>query len=250
MSAYLQVNNVSVYYGKVRAVEDISLEAKQGDVIALIGSNGAGKTTTLRAITGLSKLSGGEVSFEGQRITGLPAHQIAEMGIRMVPEGRRIFPLMNVRDNLLMGAFNRRDKKGIAEDLERVCERFPRLRERMKQMAGTLSGGEQQMVSMSRALMSRPRLLLLDEPSLGLAPLLIREIARAIKDINREDGVTVVLVEQNSRMALQLSSYAYALETGKIALEGASQELKNNDEIRRLYLGASMEEDSVKESSV
>jgi branched-chain amino acid transport system ATP-binding protein len=246
--SYLQLNNVSVYYGKVRAVENISLEAKQGDVIALIGSNGAGKTTTLRAITGLSKLSAGEVSFEGQRITGLPAHQIAEMGIRMVPEGRRIFPLMNVRDNLLMGAFNRRDKKGIAEDLERVCVRFPRLRERMKQMAGTLSGGEQQMVSMSRALMSRPRLLLLDEPSLGLAPLLIREIARAIKDINREDGVTVVLVEQNSRMALRLSSYAYALETGRVALEGASQVLKNNDEIRRLYLGASQGEE--KEASL
>jgi branched-chain amino acid transport system ATP-binding protein len=248
--AYLQLNNVSVYYGKVRAIENISLEAKQGDVIALIGSNGAGKTTTLRAITGLSKLSGGDISFEGKRITGLPPHQIAEMGIRMVPEGRRIFPLMNVRDNLLMGAFNRRDKKGIAEDLERVCERFPRLRERMKQMAGTLSGGEQQMVSMSRALMSRPRVLLLDEPSLGLAPLLIREIARAIKDINREEGVTVVLVEQNSRMALQLSSYAYALETGRVALEGASQELKNNDEIRRLYLGASQGEDAVKESSI
>lgn len=249
--SYLQVDNVSVYYGKVRAVENISLQANQGDVIALIGSNGAGKTTTLRAITGLSKLSTGDISFEGQRITGLPAHQIAEMGIRMVPEGRRIFPLMNVRDNLLMGAFNRRDKKGIAEDLERVCTRFPRLRERMKQMAGTLSGGEQQMVSMSRALMSRPRLLLLDEPSLGLAPLLIREIARAIKDINREDKVTVVLVEQNSRMALQLSSYAYALETGRVALEGASQELKHNDEIRRLYLGASLDDiETAKEANV
>jgi branched-chain amino acid transport system ATP-binding protein len=246
--SYLQLSNVSVYYGKVRAVENISLEAKQGAVIALIGSNGAGKTTTLRAITGLSKLNTGDISFEGQRITGLPAHQIAEMGIRMVPEGRRIFPLMNVRDNLLMGAFNRRDKKGIADDLERACVRFPRLRERLKQMAGTLSGGEQQMVSMSRALMSRPRLLLLDEPSLGLAPLLIREIAKAIRDINREDGVTVVLVEQNSRMALQLSSYAYALETGRVALEGASQELKNNDEIRRLYLGASQGEE--KEASV
>ncbi|MBF6596223.1 MAG: ABC transporter ATP-binding protein [Thermaceae bacterium] len=238
---HLSLHNLSVYYDTVRAIEGVGLKANRGEIIALIGSNGAGKTTTLRAITGLVKPTFGEIWYEDQRINGLPPHRIAELGIRMVPEGRRIFPLMSVHDNLLMGAFLRRNQAEIRQDIERICARFPRLAERMKQAAGTLSGGEQQMVAMSRALMARPKLLLLDEPSLGLAPMVVREIARAIQAVNREDGVTVVLVEQNSRMALRLSSQAYVLETGKIALAGASAELQTNDRIRRLYLGISDE---------
>ncbi len=237
-SSFISWAGVSVNYNTVRAIENVSLNAAQGEIVALIGSNGAGKTTSLRALMGMVALSAGEIVFDGKRIDGTPAHKIAELGIRMVPEGRRIFPLMTVRDNLLMGGFLRSSQKEITTDLERVCTRFPRLQERMKQFAGTLSGGEQQMVAMARALMARPRLLLLDEPSLGLAPQVVREIARAILAVNREDGVTVVLVEQNSRMALTLSSRAYVFETGRVALEGASLDLKNNDEVRRLYLGA------------
>ncbi|MCL6567539.1 MAG: ABC transporter ATP-binding protein [Meiothermus silvanus] len=235
--AYLSLEEVSVYYDKVRAIEGVSLEAEKGEVIALIGANGAGKTTTMRAITGLARLAAGAIYFAGQRISGLPPHRIAEMGVRMVPEGRRIFPLMSVRDNLLMGAFTRRDHQGIQEDLERIFNRFPRLRERARQTAGTLSGGEQEMVAIGRALMARPRLLLLDEPSLGLAPLVVREIARTLLAISREEGVTIVLVEQNARMALQLSSRAYLFETGRVALQGYSEELRNDDRVRRVYLG-------------
>ena len=234
---FVEWRNVSVRYDTVRAIENVSLKARAGEIIALIGSNGAGKTTSLRALMGMVKPVSGEIHFDGSKVDGTPPHKIAELGIRMVPEGRRIFPLMSVRDNLLMGAFLRFSKTEIASDLERVCTRFPRLQERMKQLAGTLSGGEQQMVAMGRALMARPKLLLLDEPSLGLAPQVVREIARAILAVNREDGVTVVLVEQNSRMALTLSSHAYVLETGRVALEGASKDLKDNDEVRRLYLG-------------
>jgi branched-chain amino acid transport system ATP-binding protein len=237
-SSFISWSDVSVNYDTVRAIENVSINAARGEIVALIGSNGAGKTTSLRALMGMVVVASGEIQFDGNRVNGTPPHKIAELGIRMVPEGRKIFPLMSVRDNLLMGAFLRFSNKEIAADLERVCTRFPRLQERMKQLAGTLSGGEQQMVAMARALMARPRLLLLDEPSLGLAPQVVREIARSILAVNREDGVTVVLVEQNSRMALTLSSRAYVLETGRVALEGTSADLKNNDEVRRLYLGA------------
>jgi len=238
-SPHIALRRVSVHYDKVRAIENVSLAADAGEIIALIGANGAGKTTTLRALTGLAPITAGEIWCDGRRIDGLsPDRIVAGLGLCMVPEGRHLFPLMSVRDNLLMGAFPRRDSSGeIDHDLERVCARFPRLGERLRQQASTLSGGEQQMVAIGRALMARPKALLLDEPSLGLAPQLVREIARAIRAINRDEGVTVILVEQNSRMALQISSRAYVLETGKVALEGRSADLANNDEVRRLYLG-------------
>lgn len=231
------LRQVSVFYDRVRAIENVSLHASPGEVVALIGANGAGKTTTLRALTGLARASAGEIWFGGQRMDGLSPDRIVQFGISMVPEGRHVFPLMSVRDNLLMGAFLRRDRHGINDDLDRVFALFPRLRERLHQQAGTLSGGEQQMLALGRALMARPKLLLLDEPSLGLAPLMVREIARAIRTINREEQLTVILVEQNSRMALQLSTRAYVLETGRVALEGSSRGLVTNEKVRRLYLG-------------
>jgi branched-chain amino acid transport system ATP-binding protein len=233
----LALRNVSVDYDKVRAIAGVSLAAEAGEIVALIGANGAGKTTTLRALTGLARIASGEIWFEGIRIDGIPPHRIVALGIAMVPEGRHVFQFMTVRDNLLMGAFRRRDRAKIEQDMESVFARFPRLKERRRQQAGTLSGGEQQMLAIGRALMTRPRLLLLDEPSLGLAPQLVREIARAILAINREEKVTVVLVEQNSRMALKISARAYVLQTGRIALEGRSQDLIVNEEVRRLYLG-------------
>ena len=238
MSNYFEARNLDVYYDKVKALSDVSMVLGEGDIVAIIGTNGAGKTTTLRAFTGLTRIATGEIWYQGKRIDQLNPDQIVGLGISMVPEGRHIYPLMNVRDNLLMGAFLRRDKAEVKRDLERMCERFPFLKERMRQQASTLSGGEQQMVAISRALMARPKLLLMDEPSLGLAPKVVREIARSILDINREDKVSVILVEQNSRMALKLSSRAYVLETGRVALEGSSEELVNNEEVRRLYLGA------------
>ena len=238
MSNYFEARNLDVYYDKVKALSDVSMVLGEGDIVAIIGTNGAGKTTTLRAFTGLTRIATGEIWYQGKRIDQLNPDQIVGLGISMVPEGRHIYPLMNVRDNLLMGAFLRRDKAEVKRDLERMCERFPFLKERMRQQASTLSGGEQQMVAISRALMARPKLLLMDEPSLGLAPKVVREIARSILDINREDKVSVILVEQNSRMALKLSSRAYVLETGRVALEGASDELVNNEDVRRLYLGA------------
>ena len=238
MSSYFEARNLDVYYDKVKALSDVSMVLGEGDIVALIGTNGAGKTTTLRAFTGLTRIATGEIWYQGKRIDQLNPDQIVGLGISMVPEGRHVYPLMNVRDNLLMGAFLRRDKAEVKRDLERMCERFPFLKERMRQQASTLSGGEQQMVAISRALMARPKLLLMDEPSLGLAPLVVREIARSILAINREDKVSVILVEQNSRMALKLSSRAYVLETGRVALEGASEELVNNEDVRRLYLGA------------
>jgi len=234
---YFAVRHVSVYYDKVRAVSDISLVMDAGDVIAIIGANGAGKTTTLRAVTGLAPIASGEIWFEGHRIDRLPPDRIVGLGISMVPEGRHVFPFMSVGDNLLMGAFARRDRRAIEQDVERVFARFPRLKERRRQQAGTLSGGEQQMLAIGRALMARPKLLLMDEPSLGLAPHLVREIARAILAVNREEKVAVVLVEQNSRMALKVSTRAYVLETGQVALEGRSADLLNNEQVRRLYLG-------------
>ena len=235
--AYFACRDISVHYDKVQALEGVSLALDQGEVVALIGANGAGKSTTLRAITGLARPSRGEIWFEGQRIDRLPPAAIVARGIAMVPEGRRIYPYMSVRDNLLMGAYLRRDGAGIRADLDRVFARFPRVRERLRQQAGTLSGGEQEMVVVGRALMARPRLLLLDEPSLGLAPLVVREIARMITEVNREDNVTIILVEQNSRMALKVSDRAYVLETGRVGLAGRSAELADDDHIRRLYLG-------------
>ena len=234
---YFEARNISVRYDKVSALRDVSIQLEQGRVVALIGSNGAGKTTTLRAITGLKRPSQGEVWFEGERIDQLPPAKIVARGIAMVPEGRHVYPYMSVKDNLLMGAYLRRDKAGIKSDLDRIFTRFPRVKERMSQQAGTLSGGEQEMVVVGRALMARPRLLLLDEPSLGLAPMVVREIARLVTEVNQEEKVSVILVEQNSRMALKVSQHAYVLETGKIGLEGPSAELMHNDHIRKLYLG-------------
>ena len=234
---YFECRDISVHYDKVQALDGVSLTLHQGEVVALIGANGAGKSTTLRAITGMARPSRGEIWFEGERIDHLPPAAIVARGIAMVPEGRRIYPYMSVRDNLLMGAYLRRDNAGIRQDLERIFTRFPRVRERLKQQAGTLSGGEQEMVVVGRALMARPRLLLLDEPSLGLAPLVVREIARMIREVNRDDKVTIILVEQNSRMALKVSDRAYVLETGRVGLSGRSADLANDDHIRRLYLG-------------
>jgi branched-chain amino acid transport system ATP-binding protein len=233
----LELRGVSVTYGRVEALKQIDLSVPEGQIVALIGANGAGKTTTLRAITGLARLRAGTVTWLGTRLDAVGTERIVEAGVAMVPEGRRIFPIMSVKDNLLMGAYLRRNSAGIRTDLDRVCARFPRLRERWHQAAGSLSGGEQQMVSVGRALMCRPKLLLLDEPSLGLAPMMVRAIATAILAVNREDGVTILLVEQNSRMALKLSRSAYVLETGSVALTGPSAELAQNDHIRRLYLG-------------
>jgi branched-chain amino acid transport system ATP-binding protein len=234
---YFECKNLTVRYDKVTALRGVSLGLEQGQVAALIGANGAGKSTTLRAITGMKKPAEGEIWFEGQRIDKLPPAEIVARGIAMVPEGRRIYPYMTVKDNLLMGAYLRKDKAGIARDLERIYVRFPRVKERLNQQAGTLSGGEQEMVVVGRALMARPKLLLLDEPSLGLAPMVVREIAKMIVEVNRDDKVSIVLVEQNSRMALKVSRHAYVLETGRVGLEGPSAELMHNDHIRKLYLG-------------
>ncbi|MBB5221695.1 branched-chain amino acid transport system ATP-binding protein [Amaricoccus macauensis] len=234
---YFEARDLSVSYDKVAALHGVSIGFNQGQIVSLIGANGAGKSTTLRAITGLKRASKGEIWFEGERIDQVPPEKLVSRGIAMVPEGRRVFPHMSVRDNLLMGAHTRKDKAAIASDLERILNRFPRLRERLRQNAGTLSGGEQEMLVIGRALMTRPKLLLLDEPSLGLAPLVVRDIARLILEINREEGVSVILVEQNSRMALRISQYGYVLETGRIGLEGASAELLDNAHVRALYLG-------------
>jgi branched-chain amino acid transport system ATP-binding protein len=208
--------------------------------VALIGANGAGKSSILRAITGLRKIRTGEIHYSGKRIDGVSPDAIVKMGIAMVPEGRRVFPYMSVRDNLLMGAFTRSDKAEIARSLEMVLGRFPRLKERYSQAAGTMSGGEQQMLVIGRALMSKPRLLLLDEPSLGVAPKLVQDIARSIVAINRDEKVSVLLVEQNSRMALRISQRAYALTTGAVALSGVSAELLNDERVKKLYLGGEL----------
>jgi len=238
---HLELAGVSLRYGEVRALEQVSLRVPRGRIVALIGANGAGKSSTLRAITGLRRVAAGEVRLEGRVINAPqrqePTHLLVRQGVAMVPEGRHVFPYMSIRDNLLMGAYTRRDKAEIATDLEKVCARFPRLKERFHQHGASLSGGEQQMVAIGRALMARPKLLLLDEPSLGIAPQVIRLIGRGLLEINRRDGITVVLVEQNSRMALALSSYAYVLETGRVALEGPSRELMTNEHVKRLYLG-------------
>ena len=238
MSQILDFSNVEVYYDHVYALRGVSLEVKVGETVALIGANGAGKSTILRAITGLHPISSGQITYRGKRIDGLSPDEMVQMGIAMVPEGRRVFPYMSVKDNLLMGAFTRREKTEIKESLEMVLTRFPRLKERFSQAAGTLSGGEQQMLAIGRALMSKPSLLLLDEPSLGIAPKLVQDIARSIVTINKNENVSVLLVEQNSRMALRISHRAYAISTGEIAIEGASADLRDDERVQKLYFGA------------
>jgi branched-chain amino acid transport system ATP-binding protein len=240
MTDLLTLNDVELYYDHVYALKGISLSVSEGETVALIGANGAGKSSILRAITGLRRIRSGEIHYQGKRIDGLPSDEIVKLGISMVPEGRRVFPYMSVRDNLLMGAFTRTDKAEIGRSLELVLTRFPRLKERYSQAAGTMSGGEQQMLVIGRALMSKPRLLLLDEPSLGIAPKLVQDIARSIVAINRDDKVSVLLVEQNSRMALRISQRAYALSTGRVALSGASADLLSDERVRKLYLGAEL----------
>lgn len=236
METMLTINDINVFYGAIHAIKGVSLEVNEGEIVTLIGANGAGKSTILRTISGLLKPKTGSIQFEGQEIAGMPAHEIVKTGISQVPEGRRIFAEMSVLENLELGAFTRKDKDGIKADMELVFERFPRLKERIGQLAGTLSGGEQQMLAMGRALMSRPRLLLLDEPSMGLAPLLIKEIFTIIQDINKT-GTTVLLVEQNANMALSIAHRAYVLETGRITLSGDAKELAASDEVRKAYLG-------------
>lgn len=232
----LKVDNIDVYYGAIHAIKGISIEVPKGEIVTLVGSNGAGKSTTLRTISGLMKLKNGTILFEDKNIVGVPAHKIVGMGLCQVPEGRHVFANMSVMENLELGAYLRNDKDGIARDLEDVFKKFPRLLERKDQFSGTLSGGEQQMLAMGRALMSRPRLLLLDEPSMGLAPLLVKEIFNIIKEIN-ESGTTVLLVEQNANMALSIADKAYVLETGRIALAGTAQELASSEAVRKAYLG-------------
>ena len=232
----LKVDNIDVYYGAIHAIKGISIEVPKGEIVTLVGSNGAGKSTTLRTISGLMKPKNGTILFEDKNIVGVPAHKIVGMGLCQVPEGRHVFANMSVMENLELGAYLRNDKDGIARDLEAVFKKFPRLLERKDQISGTLSGGEQQMLAMGRALMSRPRLLLLDEPSMGLAPLLVKEIFNIIKEIN-ESGTTVLLVEQNANMALSIADKAYVLETGRIALAGTAQELASSEAVRKAYLG-------------
>lgn len=236
MADMLEIKDIHVYYGAIHAIKGVSLTVRQGEIVTLIGSNGAGKSTTLRTVSGLLKPKEGDILFEGESIAGRPAQSIVKLGISQVPEGRRIFANMTVMENLELGAFSRDDSDGIEADMNMVFERFPRLLERKEQAAGTLSGGEQQMLAMGRALMSRPRLLLLDEPSMGLAPLLIREIFSIIVDINKT-GTTVLLVEQNANMALSIAHRAYVLETGRIALSGDAKELAASEEVRKAYLG-------------
>ena len=247
--ALLDFKEVSLFYGRVHALRGVSLTVNEGETVALIGANGAGKSSILRAITGLRPISAGEIMYDGKRINGMQPHDIVAAGIAMAPEGRRVFPYMSVRDNLLMGAFARKDKNAIAADLEKILQKFPRLKERWRQSASTMSGGEQQMLVIGRALMAKPKLLLLDEPSLGIAPKLVQDIARSIVAINREDKVAVLLVEQNSRMALKISKRAYAIVNGNVAVSGDSQQLQNDDRIRRLYLGAEMEQEDNNENS-
>lgn len=232
----LKVENLQVYYGAIHALKGVSIEVPQGKIVTLIGANGAGKSTTLRSLSGLLRPREGKIIFEGKEIQNLAAQDIMKLGMSQVPEGRRVFANMTVRENLDLGAYIRSDKKEIEKDMERIFCRFPRLKEREKQLAGTLSGGEQQMLAMGRALMSRPRLLLLDEPSMGLAPLLVKEIFSIVKEIN-ETGTTVLLVEQNAHMALGVADYAYVLETGSVKLEGSAAELANSPEVKAAYLG-------------
>ena len=232
----LYINNINVYYGAIHALKGISVDVTEGEIVTLIGANGAGKSTILRTISGLLRPKSGAILFEGKNLAAMAAQDIVKLGLSQVPEGRRVFANMTVLENLELGAYTRSDKAGIAADLDKIFKRFPRLLERKTQLAGTLSGGEQQMLAMGRALMSRPRLLLLDEPSMGLAPLLVKEIFSIIKEINQA-GTTILLVEQNAHMALSIAHRAYVLETGRITLTGPASELAQSEEIRKAYLG-------------
>ena len=234
--AMLEVKDLEVYYGVIQAIKGVSFEVNQGEVIALIGANGAGKTTILHTVTGLLSPKKGQVFFEGKDITKVPAHKIVSMGMAHVPEGRRVFAELSVYENLKMGAYTRKDKSEIEESLENVYRRFPRLEERKNQMAGTLSGGEQQMLAMGRALMSKPKIILMDEPSMGLSPILVNEIFDIIQAVS-ESGMTVLLVEQNAKKALAIADRAYVLETGNIVLEGKAKDLLEDDSIKKAYLG-------------
>ena len=232
----LKVRDLSVHYGKIKAVRNIDMEIAKGEIVSLIGANGAGKSTTLRALSGLTKPAGGTIEFEGKPITGWDAKAIVEAGISHCPEGRQIFPRMTVLENLELGAYTRKDKNNLQPDYDRIFEYFPVLAQRRTQFGGTLSGGEQQMLAIGRALMSKPKLLLLDEPSLGLAPLLVEKIFEIIQNINRE-GMTVLLIEQNAWQALNISNRGYVMETGSVAVTGAAADLLHNDHVRRAYLG-------------
>ena len=233
----LEVNDLNVYYGGIHAIKNISFEIKKGEIVSLIGANGAGKTSTLHAISGLIPIKAGEISLNGMNVTNIEAHKLVTQGMAHVPEGRRIFTELTVLENLEMGAYTRNDYSQIKEDMEEMFKLFPRLAERKKQLAGTMSGGEQQMLAMARALMSKPSLLLLDEPSMGLAPLFVQEIFKIIEKVNKEQGVTVLLVEQTATMALSIADRGYVLETGQIILEGTGKELITNPEIKKAYLG-------------
>ncbi len=232
----LEVENLHVFYGSIHAIKGVSFRVDQGKIITLIGANGAGKTSTLSTISGLVKAKRGKIVFDGHEIQNMPPHAINRMGICLVPEGRRIFPNLTVMENLMMGAFSRKDKQEVKKDIEWVFSLFPRLAERKSQLGGTLSGGEQRMLAISRGLMSRPKLLMMDEPSLGLAPILVEEVFDIVKKINAE-GVTILLVEQNAVGALKISNYGYVLETGNVTIEGPSEELLSNDDVRKAYLG-------------
>lgn len=234
--AMLEIKDVEVFYGMIQAIKGVSFQVNEGEVIALIGANGAGKTTILHSITGLIAPRKGQIFFEGQDITTTPAHKIVSMGMAHVPEGRRVFAQLTVLENLKMGAFTRKDKEEVEESLIRVYKRFPRLEERKNQMAGTLSGGEQQMLAMGRALMSRPRIILMDEPSMGLSPIFVNEIFDIIREVS-EGGTTVLLVEQNAKKALSIADRAYVLETGRIVLDGKAEDLLNDDSVKKAYLG-------------
>ena len=236
MGKLLELKDLNVYYGSIHAIKGISLEVNQGEIVTLIGANGAGKSTTLRTISGLLKSKSGTITFEGKDIAGIKAHEIVRSGISQVPEGRRIFAEMSVMENLDLGAFTRKDKDGIKADIKHVFELFPRLEERKNQIAGTLSGGEQQMLAMGRALMSNASMLMLDEPSMGLSPLLVQEIFDIIRDIHKE-GMTILLVEQNAQMALSVADRAYVLETGRVVMDGTGAELLTNERVRSAYLG-------------
>jgi branched-chain amino acid transport system ATP-binding protein len=233
----LEIKNLAVSYGAINALHGISLSVKAGSIVTLIGSNGAGKSTTLRAISGLVKSQAGEILYAGQNIAGLPAHQIVRRGLSQVPEGRMVFANLTVHENLMMGAYLQRDRAVIRRELERVFHTFPRLQEREQQMAGTLSGGEQQMLAIGRALMSQPKFLMLDEPSLGIAPLLVKTIFEKIVEINRAHGITILLVEQNANLALEVAQFGYVLETGKIILQDNSTALRQNPQVKSAYLG-------------
>lgn len=234
--AMLEIKDLHVHYGVIEALKGISLEVNEGEIVALIGANGAGKTTMMQSISGIVKKSGGEINFLNESIMKANPKHIVEMGLTQVPEGRRIFTGMSVYENLMMGAFLRKDKDGIKRDYEKVCEQFPILKERMNQDASTLSGGEQQMLAMGRALMAKPKLLLLDEPSMGLAPILVKEIFNIIEEINKS-GTTVLLVEQNAKMALSIAHRAYVLETGKVVMSGTGEELTKSPDVQKAYLG-------------